>query len=178
MSEDVTGGIVPDTKDWTWVLERRCDECGFDPAGVEVAAIGAAVRGYVPRWQAALGREGVAGRPSPGVWSALEYGAHVRDVFRVFDGRLAAMLGQDDPPFENWDQDAAAVAARYDLQDPAVVARELAEAGEAIAARWDGVRPGQLDRPGHRSDGSVFTVSTLGTYFVHDVVHHLHDVRA
>lgn len=22
--------IVPDTKDWTWVLERACPECGFD----------------------------------------------------------------------------------------------------------------------------------------------------
>jgi hypothetical protein len=24
--------ITPDTKDWTWVLERACPECGFDPA--------------------------------------------------------------------------------------------------------------------------------------------------
>ena len=32
--------IVPDTKDWTWVLERRCPECGFDTSGfpAEVAA--------------------------------------------------------------------------------------------------------------------------------------------
>jgi hypothetical protein len=22
--------IAPDTKDWTWVLERACPECGFD----------------------------------------------------------------------------------------------------------------------------------------------------
>jgi hypothetical protein len=22
--------IVPDTKDWTWVLRRPCPECGFD----------------------------------------------------------------------------------------------------------------------------------------------------
>ncbi|WP_458689292.1 hypothetical protein [Nocardia tengchongensis] len=22
--------IVPDAKDWTWVLERTCAECGFD----------------------------------------------------------------------------------------------------------------------------------------------------
>jgi hypothetical protein len=26
--------IVPDTKDWTWVLERPCPECGFDASGV------------------------------------------------------------------------------------------------------------------------------------------------
>ena len=23
-------GIVPDTKNWTWVLERPCPECGLD----------------------------------------------------------------------------------------------------------------------------------------------------
>jgi len=22
--------IMPDTKDWTWVLRRACPECGFD----------------------------------------------------------------------------------------------------------------------------------------------------
>ena len=27
--------IVPDTKDWTWVLERPCDECGFDARSAE-----------------------------------------------------------------------------------------------------------------------------------------------
>ena len=31
-------------------------------------------------------------------------------------------------------------------------------------------------RPGRRSNGSVFTVETLGRYFLHDVLHHLHDV--
>ena len=36
-------------------------------------------------------------------------------------GRLDLMLTQTDPHFENWDQDATAVAERYDLADPAVV---------------------------------------------------------
>src|SRR4051794_791858 len=26
--------VEPDTKDWTWVLDRPCPECGFDPAAV------------------------------------------------------------------------------------------------------------------------------------------------
>jgi len=26
--------IEPDTKDWTWVLERPCPECGFDATAV------------------------------------------------------------------------------------------------------------------------------------------------
>ncbi|MEL7977410.1 DinB family protein [Isoptericola sp. F-RaC21] len=171
-------GIVPDTKDWTWVLDRPCPECGFAAAGVEPADVGPAVRETLPRWRAALARPDVAERPRAGVWSTLEYAAHVRDVFRIFDERLALMLAHDDPAFANWDQDVAALEGDYAHQDPRALAGELAAAGEAVAAAFDAVAPGQAERTGRRSNGSVFTVRTLGQYFLHDVVHHLHDVRA
>lgn len=171
-------GIVPDTKDWTWVLERPCPECGFVAAGVTPDQVGPAVRETLPRWRAALARPGATVRPDPATWSVLEYGAHVRDVFGVFDVRLAAMVEGDDPEFADWDQDATALADGYAQQDPAVVARELEIAGERVAGRFDAVVPDQWERPGRRSNGSVFTVRTLGQYFLHDVVHHLHDVRA
>ena len=174
----VSTEIEPDTKDWTWVLEQRCPECGFAAADVDPRGLADTVRDLTPRWTAALARHDVRTRPAPSVWSTLEYGAHVRDVLRVFDGRLEMMLAEDDPLFENWDQDAAALAARYDLQDPAVVADELVEAADVIAARFDTVADDQWERPGRRSNGSVFTVRTLGQYFLHDLVHHLHDVHA
>ncbi len=41
-----------------------------------------------------------------------------RDVFVVFDQRLALMLAEDDPLFASWDQDATALESRYELQDP------------------------------------------------------------
>jgi hypothetical protein len=171
-------GITPDTKDWTWVLERPCPECGFVAATMDPLAVGAAVRASLPRWRAALVRPDVRERPAPGVWSTLEYCAHIRDVFRLFDRRLALMLTQDDPPFDNWDQDATAVAERYGEQDPATVADELTEAGERVAGSFDRVTPDQLERTGRRSDGARFTVASFGRYFLHDVVHHLHDIRA
>ncbi|GAA1977824.1 DinB family protein [Isoptericola halotolerans] len=177
-AENASDGISPDTKDWTWVVERSCPECGFDPTAVDPLAVGAAVRATVPVWRAVLARPEVRRRPAPGVWSPLEYGAHVRDVFRVFDERLALMLDADGAEFANWDQDAAAVEGRYEQCDPAVVAEELTEAGEAVAHRFDAVRADQLERVGRRSNGSVFTVRTFGRYFLHDVEHHLSDVRA
>lgn len=170
--------IEPDTKDWTWVLRRPCPECGFDPVTVEPHGLGDAVRASVPRWATALGRPEARVRPAPTVWSPLEYGAHVRDVLRVFDERLRLMLSQDDPQFADWDQDATAVADRYDLQDPAVVSDELGSAAAAIAADFDAVPDDAWQRPGRRSNGSRFTVETLGAYFLHDVLHHLHDVGA
>ena len=178
MTSQDADAIVPDTKDWTWVLDSPCPECGFDAHAVGLAGIGDTVRGTLPRWESALARPDVSVRPDPATWSVLEYGAHVRDVFRIFDGRLASMLDEDDPLFANWDQDATAIEDDYAHQDPAVVARQLAEAGAAIAARFDGVGAGQWERTGRRSNGSVFTVRTLGQYFLHDVVHHLRDVNA
>ncbi len=171
-------GIEPDTKDWTWVLDRPCPECGFVASALDRAALGDAVRATVPRWAAALGRPDVRVRPAPQVWSPLEYGAHVRDVLRVFDVRLRLMLAHDDPQFANWDQDATAVADRYDLQDPAVVSDELTAAAAVIAADFDAVPDDAWGRTGRRSNGSVFTVESLGGYFLHDVMHHLHDVGA
>ena len=170
--------IEPDDKDWTWVLQRPCPECGFDPAAVDVRALGDALRATVPRWQAALAAPDVRRRPAPAVWSRLEYGAHVRDVFRLFDERLRLMLTEDDPQFANWDQDATAVADRYDLQDPAAVSDELAHAAAVLAADYDAVGDDAWQRPGRRSNGSRFTVRTLGVYLLHDVLHHVHDVGA
>jgi hypothetical protein len=120
--------VVPDTKDWTWVLQRRCPECGYDAVTVTRAAVPRLIRGNAAAWQVALGSLDGAGlrtRPREDRWSAVEYGCHVRDVFRLFDQRLAMMLEADDPTFPNWDQDATAIADRYRDQDPGAVAGQL-----------------------------------------------------
>jgi hypothetical protein len=101
----------------------------------------------------------------------------VRDVFRIFLMRLELMLDEDDPEFPNWDQDVTAVEERYNEQDPAVVAVELAEAAEALALAFEAVPDDAWHRQGFRGDGSAFTVETLARYMVHDPVHHLDDVR-
>jgi hypothetical protein len=169
--------IVPDTKNWTWVLERACPECGFDASSVAFGDIPRLTRENVAAWMPVLERDDVRERPDESTWSPLEYAAHVRDVFRVMGGRLRLLLEVDDPEFENWDQDATAVAERYSEQDPAAVAEQLRDEGLALADAWQAVPDSALGRSGRRSDGSVFTVETLGRYFIHDPVHHLWDVR-
>jgi DinB superfamily len=169
--------IVPDTKDWTWVLRRRCPDCGLGTQSFPRTAVAEMTRDNAAAWQEVLaGADDVRRRPSPGKWSVLEYGCHVRDVLRLYDQRLVLMLTRDEPTYPNWDQDATAVAGRYSEQDPAVVAGELSEAAEAIARRFDGVSGDQWQRTGIRSDGAHFTVETFARYFIHDPVHHLYDV--
>jgi hypothetical protein len=110
------------------------------------------------------------------VWSPLEYGCHIRDVYRICDGRLDLMLNEVNPTFANWDQDATALDDAYDIQDPKQVAVELQEWAGRIAERFDGVTPDQWSRTARRSDGAQFTVESFGRYVVHDVTHHLVDV--
>jgi len=169
--------IEPDDKDWTWVLRQACPDCGFEASTVAGPQLAERLRANASRWPAVFERADVSVRPQRRVWSPLEYGCHVRDVCRVFEGRVNLMLSQVDPPFENWDQDATAVAENYGAQDPVVVSRELLAAAEGLAAAFDEVGEGDWERTGRRSNGSVFTVETLGQYCLHDLTHHLHDVH-
>lgn len=169
-------GILPDTKNWTWVLERACPECGLDTTHVRFAELPALIRDNAAAWPTVLERTDVRVRPDAQTWSPLEYAAHVRDVFRIFSVRLQLVLDEDDPAFANWDQDATAVEERYGEQEPAVVSAELVAAATALAEAFERVPAEALGRTGLRSDGARFTTETLGRYFIHDPVHHLWDV--
>lgn len=166
----------PDTKDWTWVLERPCRECGVDTSTIDLDDVPGHIRRTAAAWQAVLTRTDVRERPAPATWSPLEYACHVRDVFRIFDHRLDRMLTEDGPHYANWDQDETALAERYDLADPTLVATELDEAATVVADRFATVEGDQWQRTGFRSDGSAFTIDTFARYFLHDPIHHLHDV--
>ena len=127
--------VVPDTKDWTWVLERPCPECGLDTLLLTSASISGHILRLGSAWSSVLtdGDPAAVGtRAFDDRWSPLEYGCHVRDVFRLFAKRLHLMLDDDNPTFANWDQDATAVEDRYSEQDPQLVARELEDAAESL----------------------------------------------
>jgi SAM-dependent methyltransferase len=168
--------IEPDTKDWTWVLDRACPDCGFDSAGLDLARLPQAIRDNATLWQVVLGTEDTAVRPSANVWSPLEYACHVRDVNALFARRLERILTEDDPALDNWDQDETAVASDYLGQQPAAVATEVVAGADEVAAAYEQVRGEQWQRPASRSDGARFTVDSFARYHLHDLVHHAHDV--
>ncbi|MEP7202429.1 MAG: DinB family protein [Ilumatobacteraceae bacterium] len=169
--------IERETKSWVWVLERTCEECGFDTTAFPAQEIGRLSREAANPWPVFLAHPLARDRPRHDCWSALEYGCHVRDVFRLGIHRLERMLKEDNPKFDNWDQNETAVADKYGEQDPLVVANALMAAGNALADMYDAVTVDQWDRPGLRSDGSLFTVDSIGRYFVHDPMHHIVDVQ-
>lgn len=171
----------PDTKNWTWVLERPCPDCRFDASTIARQDVGHTLRRIVDDWRTALQRGDLVRQRPPErgegpIWSALEYGCHVRDVFVLYYERLQLMLTQDNPLFANWDQDVTALEKRYWEDDPASVGTALVTAGLRLAEAFDQVRAEQWQRTGRRSDGANFTIESFGHYFLHDPLHHLQDV--
>jgi hypothetical protein len=171
-----TDPVTPDTKDWTWVLDRRCPDCGFDPARVSHTEVAERIATDATHWVDRLTRSGVRQRPEPDVWSILEYGCHIRDVHRIFAHRVRLMLTEDVPRFPNWDQDATALADDYGAQDPAVVALELFDAATTVSDTYRSVPEDAWSRRGLRSNGSEFTIATIALYHLHDIAHHAWDV--
>lgn len=167
---------VPDDKDWTFVLQRSCPECGYTAAGVDATLLPSLIRTATSPWAEVLARPDVAVRPADQVWSPLEYACHVRDVLAVFSERIELVRSEDNPTFTNWDQDATAITQRYWAEDPVVVAVQIEAAADHNAKLWAEVGEHEWQRPATRSNGSKFTLETLGTYELHDLIHHLHDV--
>lgn len=175
--DDPAEAIVPDDKDWTWVLDRPCDECGFEAAAVPREQLGERFFVAGEEWVQIL-RESpaVEVRPAAAVWSPLEYGAHVRDLYVITGQRLELMLTRDDAAFADWDQDEAARTGAYAEQDPERVAEDLEAAAQRLVSQVAEIEARAWERRGTRSNGSVFTVETFLQYVLHDVVHHLWDV--
>lgn len=172
--------IVPDTKDWTWTTQRSCAECGFDASTVAADQLPALVRALTRPWARVLGDQeagaGLRDRPDPSTWSPLEYACHVHDVLKVFAGRFALILAEEDPTLPNWDQDQAAITGAYAAQEPAEVGAGISGRTEALVEQLQRYHGSDWDRTTQRSDGASFTALTLGRYLAHDLAHHLHDV--
>ena len=115
--------------------QHACPECGFDAAGAVAGPRPAVIRDNATPWEVVLGSDDAADRPSPHVWSPLEYACHVRDVHRALRRtRLRLMLDEDEPAFANWDQDATAVEERLRPRRTRRPWRgELVEAADAVA---------------------------------------------
>ncbi len=159
-----------------------CDECGLVYASIPVTDIANALGAFGPMYRARLEGEPAAlrARPSPEVWSALEYACHVRDVLDVQRGRLRLALAEDCPTFVPMGRDERVTRDHYNEQDPLVVADQLDAAAVAIGAEFAGLRDEQWERtaiynwPTETERSMVW----LGRHTIHEGRHHLRDIDA
>ncbi len=163
--------------------EPDCGECGFAYTDLAAADTPAAIRAFGRRFRAPLtrflkGEDGdalVRTRPAPDTWSALEYAAHVRDVFGNYERWVVQTLAEDRPVLEGPGPDTLAAEGRYNELDPVTVADELAATAERLAATIEAVPEDGWERVGIRRDEER-SVAFTARRAVHEGNHHLLDI--
>lgn len=165
------------------MTEPACEECGFSYEDLAPADIPAAIRSFGRRYRAPLtrflpGEDGdalVRRRPAPTTWSALEYAAHVRDVFGNYARWIEQTLVEDRPVLEGPGPDQLAADGHYNDADPVEVADAVAANAERLAAVLEAVPDDGWDRVGLRR-GEERSVILSSRRAVHEGSHHLLDI--
>lgn len=159
-----------------------CEECSFDwdlaIDGV-LRTLESLPRGYrsrLDRFRRAPDPAMTRRRPSPGVWSALEYAAHVRDVLAFYSDRIDRVLNEERPQLTAVDFSSMPERRGYLEEDPAVIVDEIAGSAGVIEERLRSLSPAQWARVGIGMDGDERTVLVLARRLAHDGQHHLLDL--
>ncbi|MFE9751307.1 DinB family protein [Saccharothrix saharensis] len=160
----------------------HCAECGFTYDPADASAAGPAIRDGVVEVVSVLRRragDDLRTRRRPGVWSPLEYACHLRDVLLVQRERVLAVRRTERPVFAPMGRDERVDHEGYAEQDLDDVLRQLGDAAGMfgnVLARLD---RGDWDRdlvypyPGP----TPRTLAWMAVHTVHEVRHHLRDIR-
>lgn len=156
---------------------ETCGQCRFDGRHYTNDDALGGLRSLGPRWRhttEGIATEVLQSRPAPGVWSAVEYADHSRDVIRVMSWLSHQVLTSDDFTVPDPPPGDQPVDPEPALLDPGAVLDDLAATAmrfhEKVAKRksdWARtVRMGADERD----------VGWIVRHAVHDATHHLQDV--
>ena len=168
---------------WTRIQEESCPQCGLNPAEMEPEELGPRVVELAGKWRAFLvGSDDAFLRhsPEPGVFSPLQYGAHVSGMLRVASERLELGLVQEAPtvPMFNPGQDEW---ARYNQLDVQELADELESNASRVTDVLGRLNASQWDRTVINDRGQygtyTYTLVGIGRNVVHESHHHLLDAK-
>jgi len=162
---------------------EHCDECGFTYADHGTDEIAFDIRALGGQYEAVLtaptaGESRLKSRPAPAVWSAVEYGCHVRDVLLAQRERLLLALVENEPTFVPIYRDQRVDLARYGDETPLQVAREIAFASSLLAWVLSALGDDDWNRTCvyNFPEPAVRTVLWLAQHTFHEGEHHLQDI--
>jgi hypothetical protein len=170
---------------WQWARAQtdQCPQCGLHPAAMDQAVLGGQLMELAGSWRTFLldaDDTYLRANPAPGIFSPLQYGAHVRDIQRVYGDRILLMLEEDDPVFPQFNPDEDAWNG-YNQLDPAALADEIEAQASRLAGILAQLQSDDWARTMTRDGGSdgvyQFTVAGLASYAVHESHHHLLDAN-
>lgn len=170
---------------WQWhrIQSEACPQCGDHPAAAPTAALAELAVERAAQWREFLGQadDGYLRHiPEPGVFSPLQYAAHVRDILRVYTNRIILGLEQDaptvdifNPPQETWEQ--------YNRSDVQEIAGDIEAQAGRLAKAVEDMDPSAWSRIVVNDRGVygvyTFTLAGLACNAVHEAHHHLLDAK-
>jgi hypothetical protein len=118
----------------------------------------------------------VARQVVEGKWSLKELTGHLWRVQQVFDARLDAMLGSDNPKLQSWNPDNDPAFDRMlEKGSREVVDGYLAARGEFLD-RLRKLSPAEWHRPAQHPDYPSYDVHFMLEYLAHHEAHHLYQM--
>jgi DinB superfamily len=170
---------------WQWprTATDACPQCGFHSGALPRGALAPKLLESAAAWHEFLLAAGDAylrTNPEPGVFSPLQYGAHVRDILRVYGDRVLLAVAEDNPTFPQFNPEEDVWVA-YNQLGAAELAADLDAQARRLAGILDGLTPEgwsrTLTRDGGKDGVFTFTVAGQACYAVHEAHHHLLDAN-
>jgi len=170
---------------WQWhrIQAEPCPQCGDNPSALPAVSLGPLAVERAAAWRAFLDEADDAYLrhiPEPGVFSPLQYAAHVRDILRVYTDRIVLGAERDvptvpifQPPQEVWEEynqsGVDELAADLEAQ-----ARRLEDVGANLEpSAWSRIVVNDRGVYGVYT----FTLAGLACNAVHEAHHHLLDAK-
>lgn len=159
-----------------------CPECGlvYDSLAPQDAI--QALRSFPRRYREVIGpfiddEDVLRRQPDPSTWSALEYTAHVADVFETLTPDIVKMVQQNDPRLPDaWNPDERAEVGRYNEMEPGDALDWLQRSATQSADTLSKFSPDDWSRTGQFDFGQRDVLDMVRN-MVHEGVHHLRDVE-
>ena len=169
--------------DWPRIQTDPCPQCGDHPGVRPLETLGELARRRAEAWGQFLADSNdvyLRTNPRPGVFSPLQYGAHVRDILRVYTDRMLLGLREDKPSFASFNPDDDTWES-YNRLDPDQLGHDIDAQAQRLQEVLNGVRASGWGRTVVSNRGGdgvyTFTVAGLACNAVHEAHHHLLDAN-
>jgi hypothetical protein len=169
--------------EWTRIQQEACPQCGDNPSSRFPGDLGPLAVERAVKWRQFLMQADVTFlRTNPEaevfVFSPLQYGAHVRDMLKVYGDRMVLGLEQEQPTSPLF-YPAQEVFESYNQLGVYELTTDMERWAERLATLVAGMEPSSWSRTVINDRGvygvCTFTIAGLACNAVHEAHHHLLD---
>ena len=160
-------------------MEETCSECGFDESQAEPEDVALALTPLATAIGddiGALSKELVRRRPSPEVWSPVEYLGHLREAMAFHRWLIESALAEDNPLIPMVDPDESVAKAGYADADVGALLGQFERRVDRLGHLLTELDDEAVKRPLRLNDRQV-TVGLVARSAWHECHHHRCDIR-